>query len=115
MAPGHAAEASRVAGASLADEHVAAVMRRHEDAVVVVQSARGLLQLARTERRSMTGRWNTMACRRRPAMAPAANAQCTAPWLGTINPWQSLSSNDFPAPFGPITSVMPPLARVKLT
>ena len=71
---------------------------------------RACTMLAFADRRSMTGRWKTMAWRR-----PVSVCQRIAPALGASKPWQSRKVSDLPAPFGPMMAVMPPLGRVKLT
>jgi hypothetical protein len=61
-------------------------------------------RLPATERRSSTGRWNTMPWRRRVSSG-VRPAQRTSPAPGRSRPWQSFSSTLLPAPFGPSTIV----------
>ena len=67
-------------------------------------------RLARTDRRSSTGRWNTIACAR---AARSGSAQATRPSVGAISPWQSRSSRLLPAPFGPSTTSRRPGRTVR--
>jgi hypothetical protein len=65
--------------------------------------------LARAERRSIAGRWKTIACL--PAGSPA---QAMRPPLGAISPWHRRSSMLLPAPLGPTMTVRVPAASVRL-
>ena len=65
-------------------------------------------------RRNITGRWNTMACRR-GAPGPSATAQRTLPDVGAINPCITRSSTLFPAPLGPRTTVRTPRSSSRFT
>ena len=56
-----------------------------------------------TERRSSTGRWNTIACRRRIALVGGRPRQGTVPAVGRSRPCSRRSSRLLPAPFGPMT------------
>src|SRR5688572_24145495 len=59
----------------------------------------------------MTGRWNTIACRR----DPFAPSHLTRPVVGLSRPWQTLMSTLFPAPLGPRMTVRGPASIVAVT
>jgi hypothetical protein len=63
------------------------------------------------ERRSMTGRWNTIACLRRGS----APLQAIVPELGARRPCMSRMSTLFPAPFGPRMMVLGPASSSSVT
>ena len=54
----------------------------------------------------MTGRWNTIACRPRPFVAPRHEM---APDVGVSSPWHRRIKTLFPAPFDPRMTVRGPL------
>ena len=62
--------------------------------------------LAAAERRSITGRWNTMA--RRCGAACAMPPQVTRPDVGSIKPMARRISVVLPEPLGPISTVGAP-------
>ncbi len=69
--------------------------------------------LAPTVRRSRIGLWNTSACRF--CASAVGTAQRTAPACGRVRPWMRRSSVVLPAPFGPITAVVPSPPSVRST
>ena len=69
-------------------------------------------RLAAALRRSITGRWNTMA--RRVGAQSMRPPQVIRPELGAASPMQSRSRLVLPAPFGPTISVGAPGAIVRL-
>ena len=74
-------------------------------------SFRPYITLASAERRSITGRWTTIACCRRtstffpPFMAPC---QTMRPLVGVSKPWHSRINTLLPAPLGPRITVRGP-------
>ncbi len=59
----------------------------------------------------MTGRWNTIACRRGPPTSSGVR-QAIDPDVGRSKPWHSRSSTLLPAPFGPRMTVRAPRSIV---
>src|SRR5471032_324694 len=68
--------------------------------------------LASAERRSITGRWNTIAWSGARVAEPAHR---TAPAVGAMRPWSTRSSTLLPAPLGPSTTTRARPSRAKST